>query len=201
MGDLVTLIKADIRRRLLLEGKPVGWRHALGVALKPGIVCVVAFRMTSWLSARRHRVLVRIIDDLQHLYTGIELHIGAAIGSGLVLADCPGGGVSDYVRIGRNCTLLGAVTIALNADGVDPSKGGIVIGDECVIGTGARIIGTLTLADGTQVKPNSVVVNSFAAPGCIVDGVPATKRAMVPIEELRRWNPLAGRFLSQATDA
>ena len=188
--DTWDLIKSDLRRRLVLEGSPVTAANAIRLALKPGIVCTVAFRVTSFLHVRRHRVLVRLIDDIQHLYTGIELHVGAEIGPGLVLGDRPGGGVSNYVTIGKNCTLLGAITIALNADGVDLSKGGIVLGDHCVVGGNVRIIGNLTLADGTQIKPNAVVVNSFTTPGCILDGIPATKRSIVPVEAMSRWSPL-----------
>jgi serine O-acetyltransferase len=184
------LIKADIRRRLMLEGKPATIANALCSLVMPGIVCVIAYRITTVLKARGHSVLSQIVQDLQHLYTGIELHPGSVIGPGLVLGDRPGGGISEHVTIGKNCTVLGGCTMTLNSDRIDLSKGRIVLGDYCVIGTGVRIIGSVTIGDGTQIKPNAVVLSSSPEAGGILDGMPARRRAGVPIEAMMPWNPL-----------
>jgi serine O-acetyltransferase len=187
---VLALIKADIRRRLVLEGKSVGLANALCVTVMPGVVCVVAYRISNALYSRGHRILARIIDDLQYLYTGVELHFGSIIGPGLVLGDRPGGGLSEHVTIGKNCTILGGSTMTLNAHGIDLSKGRIVLGDYCVVGVGARIIGAVTIADGTQIKPNAVVLLSSLAIGGILEGIPAQRKSVVPIDLMACWNPL-----------
>jgi serine O-acetyltransferase len=197
--DTLALIRADVRRRLILEGRSTKLANALCIALKPGVVCVIAFRVANFLHSRNHRILPRIIDDLQQLYTGVEIHLGSQIGPGLVIGDRPGGGISEHVTLGKNCTLLGSTTMTLNADGIDLSKGRIVLGDYCVIGIGVRIIGAVTLGDGTQIKPNAVVLHSSPTPGGVLDGIPATRKSTVPAEAMARWNPLRSVLMGDAT--
>lgn len=188
--DAYSLFKADLRRRLELEGKAVSRLNALGLLVMPGVVCIAAYRVTTVLQSKGYRILDRIVQDLQHLYTGIELHPGSDIGPGFVVGDRPGGGISEHVKLGRNCTLLGTCTMTLNTDRIDLSKGWIVLGDHCVVGTGVRIMGSVTLGACTQIKPNAVVLTSSPTPGGVLDGIPARRVATVPVEAVMRWNPL-----------
>jgi serine O-acetyltransferase len=186
----VALIRGDLRRRLQLEGRTPNLANAVRIAVMPGVVCVVAYRLSTWLQSRNHRILSRIIDDLQHLYSGIEIHYGSEIGPGLVLGDRPGGGVSEHVTMGRNCTLLGGATMTLNSDRIDLSKGRIVLGDGCVVGVNVRIIGAVTLGECTQIKANAVVLLSSPEPGGILEGIPARRLAVVPAAAVAAYNPL-----------
>ncbi len=196
-AETFALIKADVRRRLTLEGRRINLANAIAVAFKPGVVAVVAYRVINHLHLTKHRVLARILDDLQQLYTGMEIHAGSVIGPGLVLGDRPGGGISEHVTMGKNCTVLGGSTMTLNADGIDLSKGRVVLGDHCIIGMRARIIGSVTLGEGTQIKPNAVVLQSSPEPGGVLEGIPARRKASVPVEAVRRWNPLKSAFLGE----
>jgi serine O-acetyltransferase len=166
----------------MLEERRPNWLNAVLIANRPGVVCVVAYRITNYLSQTGRRVLARAIDDLQHLYTGVEIHAGSRIGPGL----------------GSNCTVLGGSTLTLNAGGIDPSQGRIVLGDYCTVGPGVRIIGAVTLGDGTQIKPNAVVFNSSPAVGGVLEGVPARRKSQVALERIRNWNPLKSRALSES---
>jgi serine O-acetyltransferase len=197
-GASLALIKADVRRRLTLEGRPINLFNALRIAAKPGVVGVVAYRVANWLHHSGRRLLARIVEDVQHLYTGIEIQTGSQIGPGLVYCDFPGGGICDKATIGKNCTILGPSTLTLNAESVDLAQSRIVLGDYCVIGAGVRIIGAVNLASGTQVKPNSVVFQSSLLEGGILEGIPARRKAVAPIEALVRWNPLKSIFLAEA---
>jgi len=192
----VFLIKADVRRRLTLEDMEISLWSALAIALKPGLVCVVLYRICNFLHHKKYRIVARIIDDVQYLYTGVEIAQGSAIGPGLVFGDGKGGGTVEWVTIGTNCTMLGGAAMTLNAAGDGLSKGGIVIGDNCIIGLGVRIVGAVTLADCTQIKPNAVVLNSSSVPGAVLEGIPARRTGIVPIEAVMRWNPLKSVFLS-----
>ena len=197
-AETFALIKADVRRRLTLEGRRINLTNAAAVAFKPGVVAVVAYRVINHLHFARRRVLARILDDLQQLYTGTEIHAGSVIGPGLVLGDRPGGGISEHVTMGKNCTVLGGSTLTLNADGIDLSKGRIVLGDHCIVGLRARVIGSVTLGEGTQIKPNAVVFQSSPEPGGVLEGIPARRRGNVPVDDVRRWNPFKSSFLGEA---
>jgi serine acetyltransferase len=194
----IALIEADVRRRLMLEGRPVNLGNAIRLAPMPGVVGVVAYRITNFLHQANHKMLARIIDDIQHLYTGFEIHPGSIIGPGLVFGDRPGGGISEHVTIGRNCTVLGGSTMTLNANGIDLSRGRIVLGDHCIIGVGARIVGAVTLGDCTQIKPNAVVLHSSPVAGGILDGIPARRTAVAPVDAVMRWNPLKSVLLVES---
>ena len=192
----ISLIKADVRRRLILEGMETTFWNALAIALKPGLVCVVLYRICNFLHHKKYRTVARIIDDVQYLYTGVEIAQGSIIGPGLVFGDGKGGGTVEWVTIGTNCTMLGGAAMTLNAAGGGLSKGGIVIGDNCIIGLGVRIVGAVTIADCTQIKPNAVVVSSSSVPGAVLEGIPARRTAVVPTDAVMRWNPLKSVFLS-----
>jgi serine O-acetyltransferase len=196
-AETISLIRQDVRRRLELDGRGANLASVIRIALAPGVSCVIAYRITNFLHEKRYKVLARIIDDIQYLYTGNEIHFGAVIGPGFVLGDRPGGGISEHVTIGRNCTVLGGSTMTLNAHGIDLSRGRIVLGDHCVVGIGARIIGSVTLADGTQVKPNSVVLCCSPVAGGILNGIPARMTGTAPIDAVTRWNPLQSNLLRE----
>ena len=190
-AETVGLIKADLRRRLVLEGKPVTLARAIGLAVRPGAVSVIAYRINTWLYDHNHRILARLGHDFQHLYTGSELHVGGSIGPGLVLSDCPGVGIPVFATIGKNCTILGAATLTVGGrDRVAGPADRIVLGDDCILGMGVRVIGAITIASGTQIKPNAVVVKSSETQGAILTGVPARRRGEVPVETMAAWNPL-----------
>jgi serine O-acetyltransferase len=195
-GDVWSVVKADIRRRLALEERRATLLNAILIANRPGVVCVVAYRITNFLHQSGRRLWARVIDDVQHLYTGVEIHAGAEIGPGFVYGDLPGGGISEHVTMGRNCTVLGCSTLTLNAGGIDLSKGRIILGDYCIVGVGVRVLGAVTLADGTQIKPNAVVLQSSTVVGGVLEGIPARRKSLAPIEQIARWNPLRSAFLS-----
>ena len=167
-AETIALIKADVRRRLALEGRRINLTNAIEVAFKPGVVAVVAYRIITFLHLTKHGVLARILDDLQQLYTGTEIHAGSIIGPGLVLGDRAGGGISEHVTMGKNCTVLGGSTMTLNANGIDLSKGRIVIGDHCIIGLRENY----RRSDAWRLQPNqgecsraAVVAGAWRHPG------------------------------------
>lgn len=185
-----SLIKADLKRRLTLEVKPQNLLGALSILPRPGVVCVVAYRLSNYMHYRGWRIAVRCLEDAQHLYTGVEIHVGSRIGPGLVVGDLPGGGIAAESIIGSNFTMLGCGTISPNSDGIDPEKDDILIGDHCVLGINARIIGNVKLADATQIKPNAVVLADSLETGAILDGIPARRKQVVAVTDVARWNPL-----------
>jgi serine O-acetyltransferase len=128
--------------------------------------------------------------------TKSELHAGAVIGPGLVVSDLGGIGIPDFAIIGSNCTFLGPALLTLGGmENIDLAHDRIRLGSGCIIGQGARLLGPIELGDGAQIKPNAVVITSFAKPGQIIAGIPARRRGTVPPDLVLNWNPLRGRPL------
>ena len=81
--------------------------------------------------------------------------------------------VNAYSKIGKNCKILSDVTIGVS--GRKNQKGAPVIGDNVFIGTGARIIGDITIVDNVVIGANAVVTKSITEKGIMVAGIPAKK--------------------------
>jgi serine O-acetyltransferase len=102
---------------------------------------------------------------IQRLH-GLEIWVGADIGGGLYVAH-PVGTVIAVERIGRNCSIIHAVTLGLRNEQRFPA-----IGDDVFIGAGARVLGGVTVGDGARIGANAVVLDDVPA-GATVVGIPA----------------------------
>lgn len=193
-----SLIKADLSRRLELEGRKYTTLRALSLLIMPGALCVVLYRISEFLHQRNHRVLVRLLGDLGYLLCCCEVHVGSVIGPGLILPDRGGVGIPAFSIIGKNCTFLGPTLLTLGGiEGVDLSKDKIILGDNCIIGPGVRIMGAVELADCTQVKDNAVVIISSKKEGGMLSGMPARRRKIIAREDVVDWSPYLGEKLSK----
>lgn len=190
-------IKQDFQRRVLLEHCE-GLLHKLVLLLKPGMIGVICYRLSHYFVQGKLRFICRLLLLIEHLYCRNEISPYAQIGPGLVLGDIGAIGVPGETIIGKNCTLQGFNTFTLNAiAGVDFTVDRIVIGDYCMLGTRAKIMRPITIADGAQVKNNSVVMFSITKIGATLSGVPAKKRRVDDYNAIMNWNPLLGGFLEQ----
>ena len=79
--------------------------------------------------------------------------------------------VNEGAKIGKNCRIHEGVTIGAT----NGSMIAATIGDNCFIGTGAKIIGEVTIGDGATIGANAVVTKSFCEQNCVLAGVPAKK--------------------------
>lgn len=134
-------------------------------------------RLGAWCKQRRLPLLTGII--YRHIFRrfGLELSFDKPIGGGLYIAH-PHGCVVAVERIGRNVSIIAAVTIGKrNEDGFP------VLGDDVFIGAGARVLGGITLGDGSRIGANAVVIDDVP-PGATAVGIPARVRpapAAVPV--------------------
>lgn len=190
------LARLDLDRCLLLQGRPQNLPNRLLLSLSRRGMGVVLYRIFDCLANRGHRILGRIGQLLMYFCGRVEIHFGARIGPGLVLPEVGGVGLPSFCRIGRNCTFEGPVLLTIGGmEGIDLENDKIIIGDDCTIGSYTRIIGAITLGNGTQVKARSVVMTSFLREGYLLSGAPARRRAVLPIEQIRAWSPLTGQPL------
>lgn len=191
--ETIQNLKADIRRRKVLEGKNQGVFSTFSIFFKGGVVSVILYRISRYLIHTRFSCLYKILVLLEHFYTKNEISPVADLGAGLVIADCGGIGITRVTIAGKNCTFLGANSITLGAmEGFDLEKDHIVIGNNCVIGSRVRIIRPVQIADATQIKNNSVVMFSVDKVGSVISGFPAKRRSVENLESVLSWNPLFG---------
>jgi serine acetyltransferase len=189
-------LKADFHRRQTLEGNPAGPLGLLSVLLKRGMIAVILYRLSRYCVLNRLKVLARLLAVVEYFYTKNEISPIADLGPGLVLADSGAIGITQVTVAGKNCTFLGCNSITLGAmEDFDVNRDRIVLGDHCVIGIRARIMRPVHIANGTQVKSNSVVLLPVEKVGSTVFGVPAKRRSIDNYEDIVRWNPLRSGFI------
>lgn len=126
---------------------------------------------------RKHKILFAIpyiFVFLFHRYnmykTGIQLEFGTRIGEGLTFAHWGAIIINPQAVIGKNCLIYQGVTIGSQRGG--QKSGAPIIGDNCILSSGSKIIGGVTLGDNVVVGANAVVTKSFPS-GSVVAGVPA----------------------------
>lgn len=117
-------------------------------------------------------LLYKISFKLIQILTGIEVHCEAEIGRGFVIDHSGGIVISGYARLGENCRVRSGVVIGL-ARVDDPCAP--VIGNNVDIGTGAKVLGRITVGDNVLIGANAVVVRDVPADSIAI-GVPAVVR-------------------------
>lgn len=160
--------------RLLAVADVLAQSRLIGIAL---------FRAKRAAQRRHIPILPTVLDRLCIVLFSINLGDYTDIGGGLYL---PHGNVvvDGMVRIGRNCIIGPWVTV-----GTRGSVAGPRIGDDVFIGTGAKVLGAITIGDGARIGANAVVLHDVPA-GTTVTGIPAHAIARrVPVPPNRHHNP------------
>lgn len=147
----------------------------------PGFHVVMTHRMASWFWRRGWRVLGRFLSHLGRFLTGIEIHPGAQIGDRFFVDHGMGVVVGETAKIGDDVTLyhdvtLGGVSPAVDSDSQRDQKRHPTLEDGVIVGSGAQILGPITVGKGARVGANSVVTKDVPE-GVTVVGIPG--RAVV----------------------
>lgn len=135
----------------------------------PGLHALWLHRISHWLYRRRLFLAARLISQLSRWLTGVEIHPGARIGRGLFIDHGMGVVVGETSDIGDNVTLYQGVT--LGGTGKEKGKRHPTLGNNVVVGTGAKILGGIAIGDNCKVGAGAVVVRAVP-PNCTVVGVP-----------------------------
>lgn len=135
----------------------------------PGFHAVMFHRMAHWLWRRDVPLLPRIISHLSRFLTGIEIHPGARIGASFFIDHGMGVVIGETTVIGNNVTLFQGVT--LGGTGKERGKRHPTLGNNIVVGVGAKVLGNIVIGDNVKVGANSVVLESVP-PDSTVVGVP-----------------------------
>ncbi len=148
----------------------------------PGFHAVVFYRLARACWVREFYLLGRFVSNLGRFLTGIEIHPGAVIGRRFFIDHGLGVVIGETSVIGNDVTLyhdvtLGGIAPSLNADSQVDRKRHPTLGDGVIVGSGAQVLGPITMGKGSRVGANSVVLKDVA-PGVTVVGIPA--KAVVP---------------------
>ena len=138
--------------------------------LYPGVHAVLWHRVAHWLYVRRHFFLARWVSQHARKKTGIEIHPGATIGRRLVVDHGMGIVIGETAEIGDDCLLYQGVT--LGGTGKDQGKRHPTLGNNVLVGCGAKILGPFTVGDNARVAAGAVVLGPVP-PDCTAVGVPA----------------------------
>ena len=138
--------------------------------LYPGIKAVLSHRRAHWCHMHGLKFLARLISQRSRHRTGIEIHPGAKIGKRLVIDHGMGIVIGETAEVGDDVLLYHGVT--LGGTGKDQGKRHPTIGNNVLIGCGAKILGPFKVGDGARIAANSVVLSEVPENATAV-GIPA----------------------------
>ncbi len=135
----------------------------------PGVHAVATHRLSHLLWRWRLRLIARLLSQLMRWFTGIEIHPGARIGKRFFIDHGMGVVIGETAEIGDDCTLYHGVT--LGGTTWQKEKRHPTLGNDVVIGAGAKVLGPIIVGDGARIGSNSVVMKDVPA-GATVVGIP-----------------------------
>ncbi len=138
--------------------------------LYPGVLATIYYRLAHFLHVHGLRFLARCISQWARFWTGIEIHPGATIGRRLVIDHGMGIVIGETAELGDDVLLYQGVT--LGGTGKDQGKRHPTIGNNVLIGTGAKVLGPFKVGDGARIAANAVVLQEVP-PDATAVGVPA----------------------------
>ena len=136
----------------------------------PGFHALLVHKASSALRRRNRHLLARLISHIGRFLTGIEIHPGANIGRRLFIDHGMGVVIGETAVIGDDVTLYQGVT--LGGTGKERGKRHPTLGNNVVVGAGAKILGAVTIGDGAKIGGGAVVLKDVP-PNTTAVGVPA----------------------------
>src|SRR3984957_14586026 len=153
------------------RGRDPAARSSLEVLLcYPGLHAVMWHGLSHWLWEQEFRLLARFSSHIARWLTGIEIHPAARIGRRFVIDHGMGVVIGETAEVGDDCYFYHQVTL-----GVARTMGGKrhpTVGNNVIIGAGAKVLGPITVGDNARIGSNAVVVDPVTAKSTVV-GVPA----------------------------
>lgn len=160
-------MKKDVRA--VFERDPAA-RSVLEVLFcYPGLHAIWLHRISHPLYLRGWILLPRLISNFARFITGIEIHPGATIGEGLFIDHGTGIVIGETAEIGNNVTLYQGVT--LGGTGKEKGKRHPTLGNNVVVASGAKVLGSFKVGDNSKIGAGSVVLKEVPANSTVV-GIP-----------------------------
>ena len=172
VASVCEAIKNEVRTDIdaIKQRDPAATGDIEVLLLYSGLHALLAYRVSHKLYISGHRLSARAVSQAARFLTGIEIHPGAPIGKGLVIDHGAGVVIGETAEIGDNCTLYQGVT--LGGTGKDIGKRHPTLGNNVLVGAGAKVLGPILIEDNSKVAANAVVLKDIAENSTAV-GIPA----------------------------
>ena len=155
---------------LIMERDPAARSRAEVYFLYSGFRAVRLYRRANWFYRHNMKFIARFISQRARHKTGIEIHPGATIGKGLFIDHGMGVVIGETAEIGDNCILYQGVT--LGGTGKDHGKRHPTLGNNVLVGSGAKVLGPFKVGDNARIAAGAVVLTEVPENATAV-GVPA----------------------------
>lgn len=162
--------------------------------LYSGIHAVANHRIAHFFYKIKLFFVARLISQISRFFTGIEIHPGATIGKGLFIDHGMGIVIGETAVIGDNCTLYQNVT--LGGTGKDKGKRHPTLGNNVMVGSGAKVLGPFLVGDNSKIAANAVVLSEVPENSTCV-GVPArvvrinNKKVSMDLDQIHIPDPVS----------
>ena len=161
-------VKTDIAA--VRERDPAARNDIEVLMLYSGVHAILAYRVAHKLYLGKKYFPARAVSQFAKFITGIEIHPGATIGKGLVIDHGSGVVIGETAEIGDNCTLYQGVT--LGGTGKDTGKRHPTLGNNVMVGAGAKVLGPFRIGDNSKIAAGAVVLSEIPSNATAV-GIPA----------------------------
>ena len=197
LNDILNHIRSDIES---VKRRDPAARSTLEILLTySGLHAVLMYRASHWFYTKKLYTIARCISQLARLLTGIEIHPGAKIGKGFFIDHGSGVVIGETAEIGDNCLVYQGVT--LGGTGKEKGKRHPTLGNNVMVGAGARVLGPFKVGDNAKIAANAVVLEEVP-PNCTAVGVPARivrrngKRVNNDLDQVHIPDPVAQELCS-----
>lgn len=166
-----SVIKALREEIAVVKKRDPAARSTLEILLTySGLHAVLIYRVSHRLYVSRMFTTARILSQIGRFLTGIEIHPGAKIGKRLFIDHGSGVVIGETTVIGDDCLLYQGVT--LGGNGKDKGKRHPTLGNNVMVGSGAKVLGPFKIGNNVKIAANAVVLNEIPD-NCTAVGVPA----------------------------
>ena len=181
VNTAVQSVKYDVHA--IRERDPAAKSDLEVLLLYSGMHALLAHRVAHYLHGKKCYFGARAVSQISRFITGIEIHPGAKIGKGLVIDHGMGVVIGETAEIGDNCTIYQGVT--LGGTGKDVGKRHPTLGDNVLVGAGAKVLGPFKIGNNSKIAANAVVLEAIPE-NCTAVGIPAkvARREGVRVEDL-----------------
>lgn len=164
---MLRTLREDVKA--IFERDPAVKNVVEAILCYPGLHALWFHRVGHFFYRRRLFTIARLISHVGRFLTGIEIHPGARIGRGFFIDHGLGVVIGETAEIGDNVTLYQGVT--LGGTGKEKGKRHPTIGNNVVVGVGAKVLGSMKIGDNSKIGAGAVVVKEVP-PNCTVVGIP-----------------------------
>ena len=165
----------DLQR--VLEQDPAAKSKIEVLLLYPCIHALISYRIAHFFYKHKRFFIARLLSQLTRFFTGIEIHPGATIGKGLLIDHGMGVVMGETAEVGDNVTLYHGVT--LGGTGKDKGKRHPTVGNNVLIGSGAKVLGPINIGDNAKIGANAVVLHDVPE-GATAVGLRAKNIVKIP---------------------